>query len=452
MKRLLLASVIVITLALVLLWRLADISPTQLPAATALANGLGAKLMCSGKFISGLGQQRLVDDIATYSGLTRAIDYTFSDDSVSASLWGSGPALAKFRPGLGCTLEYSDHNSLDKITLPAASTIPDAPWPAGSGGQPQDPGMQSLLMEIIATDNAAGLDTRALLVVRDGRILAEVYGPGIDRDTALLGWSMGKSLTAMMIGRLETMGRINDSEHALFPAWRDDERAAITVKNLLQMSSGLDFSEEYVPGNDSTRMLFMSPGAAAVAQQSDLAYAPGTHFSYSSGTTNLLSRLVYERAGGNTEQLLQFYQDEIATPLALENTWMELDADGVFVGSSYVYATARDWARFGYVLLNDGKINGHSIVSPDWIARAVAPNASDNDARYGYQLWLNDGRDERVWPSLPRTAYAMKGNREQKVLLLPEQDALIVRLGWTAGRYPLDDRAGRILRALEARR
>jgi CubicO group peptidase (beta-lactamase class C family) len=448
-KRIVLIITMLFVAILGLLWWLAGLSPMQLPSAVALANGLGAKLMCSGRYVSGFDDERLLNDIATYNELTRHIDYSAPDSpGISASLFGSTPVVARFRPGLGCTLEYGSGSILDDISLPATAQVSKSVWPAGSGGAANNPEVQRLLETLLAQDNAAGLDTRALLVVQNGVIQGEAYGPGIDRDTALLGWSMGKSITAILLGRLEAQGLVGVEQANLFSQWAEDERRTITLEQLLQMRSGLDFSEEYLPGNDSTRMIFMSPSASSVALESSLAQVPGTFFSYSSGTTNLLARLVYDRAGGSTQALLDFYQHEIAAPLALENTWMELDASGVFIGSSFVYATARDWARFGYLMVNGGEINGHTIVTPQWIGRATHPNDSDNDRRYGYQFWLNDGEAQMRWPSLPRSAYSMQGNRKQVVMMLPEQKAVIVRLGWSPGEYPVDERFARISRLL----
>ncbi len=452
LKRLLVLTFIALVVIPALVWWFTGIAPPRPSDATALGSGLGAKLFCSGRYISGFDHDRLVDDIATYSGLTRYIEYTeHPDGGIIATLFGSEPVIARYRPGLGCTLDFGDLGPLDTVTPPAVATLPETPWPLGTGGKPTNEALQAILEDILATDNSTGLDTRALLVVQNGVIVAETYAEDIGRDTPLLGWSMGKSLTAMMLGRLELLGQLDVQESGVFPEWRADSRSAITVEDLLQMSSGLDFSEPYIPGNDSVRMLFMSSSAASVALKSPTGQPPSSHFYYSSGTTNLLSLLLYKRSGGTTQALLDFYEHEFAEPLALENTRMELDASGVFVGSSYVYATARDWARFGHIMVNKGEINGHTIVTPEWIARATAPNSSDNYRRYGYQFWLNRGDDEPEWPSLSPSAFAMQGNRKQYVMMLPEQRAVIVRLGWSPGDYPADDRFSRISEALRGR-
>jgi CubicO group peptidase (beta-lactamase class C family) len=449
-KRLALGLLLAIALVIGSLWLLAGISPRQIPSALALATGLGAKLACSGHYLSGFDNARIADDLATYSTLTRLLEIrTGPRNGVEAHMPGGPAAVARYRPGLGCTLEYASDSPLDAVVVERPKIDATRAWPAGAQAGPVDARVAALLSDMLAADNAGGLDTRALLVVQDGRLLAEAYAPGISKDTPLLGWSMGKSVIAILVGRLQALGRLSMAEQNLFPAWSADARTEITVENLLQMTSGLDFTEDYVPGSDATRMLFSSPSASDVAMQSPLVHPPGSFFAYSSGTTNLLARLVYERVGASAQAQMDFIADELGTPLALEGTTLEPDASGVAVGSSFVYAPARDWARFGLLLLDGGKINGQRLLSEDWVVRATEPNHSDNDPRYGYQLWLNGGGRELRWPSLPAESYAMQGNRSQFVMVLPIQRAVVVRLGWSAGEYPVDANVSRIAAALE---
>jgi len=431
-----------VLLAALLAWLWAAVQPML-----RVGVGLGAKLACSARYVSGFDTARIEDDIAVYSPLTRAIRYRWlPEGGVEASLPGAG-ATAHYRPGLGCTLDYGEPAVLDALEVPVVPAASGESWPRGSAVPPPRPALQRLLEAILAQDNAAGLDTRALLVVHDGAVVAEAYAEGIGPRTPLLGWSMGKSVLAIVLGRLERLRRLSVDERGLFLAWRADGRADISVENLLQMSSGLRFDEAYEPGRDATRMLFESPAAAALPLAAPLQHPPGKHFSYSSGTTNLLARLALERAGGSPQAQIDFFRRELAQPLGLRDTTLEPDADGVFVASSFVYASARDWARFGQLLVAGGTSGDRRLLDADWVARAVRPNGSDNDRRYGYQLWLNAGGEPR-WPSLPRDAYAMQGNRRQVVMMLPAQRSVIVRLGWSPGDYPVDANFARILAAV----
>jgi CubicO group peptidase (beta-lactamase class C family) len=456
-KRLLLVLLLAPFIALLLMWVLEDIPPREIPDAIRVATGIGAKLACSGHYLSGFDEAQNADDLASYSVLMRLLLlHPVAPQGMSASLLGGFSRIARYRPGLGCTLEYdavdpSDRDKkdpLDAVLVKPSAVSSSELWPKGRQAGPADEGMQELLANLLEEDNDAGYQTRALLVVQDGRILGEAYADGIDEKTPLLGWSMGKTVTGIMLGRLQEMGKLSVSERNLFPDWSGDGRNAIALENMLQMSSGLLFTEHYAPGSDSTRMLFLSPSASDAAMTSLLEYMPGSFFSYSSGTTNLLTRLVYERVGGTPQAQMDFFAHEIAEPMALEATTIEPDASGVYVGSAFTYAPARDWARFGYLLVNHGEINGRRLLTPEWMARVSEPNHSSNDRRYGYQVWLNEGGKHLRWPSLPPRSYAMEGNRSQVVMMMPEVNAVIVRLGWSADEYPVDEKFGKIVAQL----
>lgn len=445
-KTLVVSTVILVVLGLVSQFVL-RIPPWHLGDAVKVSTGLGAKLACSGKFISGFSEQHIIDDLATYSPANRLLDihYDATQMITTASLLGLGETSAKYRPGLGCTLEFGDTTHLDKVRAPEVARS-DANWPAGDGTDDILPALQADLEALLAQDNQQGYDTRALVVIKDGKLVAESYASGYDANTPLLGWSMGKSLTAIMLGHLEYLGKVQPQQAGLFADWQDDSRAAITLESLLHMSSGLDFDETYVPGSDSTKMLFTAPSAANVAMQSPAKYAPAEHFSYSSGTTNLLAKLAFDLVGGTAQLAVDFFYQQLMTPLAMADSVFEPDASGVFVGSSYIYASARDWAKLGQLMLGQGEINGHRLLSEDWVTRASSPNSSNNDPRYGYQFWLNGGGDKSLrWDKLPADAYAMNGNRSQIVTMIPSKSVVIVRLGWTTGWYPRNDRFSELL-------
>ena len=445
--KILLATLITLALAVTLLApRLLGFSITELGAAVRVATGMGAKLACSGRFVSGFGEAQIVEDLASYSPANRllALDYDLANKSVDASLLGLGHTSASYREGLGCTLDIGGLSELDSIQVIAPAVV-SAEWPAGNQVPFIDEELQQRVSSLLEQDNAAGLETRALLVVQDGKLVAEAYGQGIDAQTPLLGWSMGKSLTAMMLGRMEALGMAPTDAAPIFPQWQGDARAQITLQDLLQMSSGLDFDETYAPGSDSTKMLFSAPSASDVAMRSPAMFEPGTHFAYSSGTTNLLARWLHEQLGGEPQASVDFFHNEILKPLGMRNTVFEVDPSGVFVGSSYIYASARDWARLGQMMLNRGTLNGQRLLSEDWVTRASAPNASENEPRYGYQFWLNGGGDTLRFPQLPADAYFMLGNRKQVVMIAPSTNTVIVRLGWTRGDYPTGENFARLL-------
>ena len=427
---------------------LIGLSPTDLKANVAVGTGMGGKRACSGRYLTQLDEAQVIADLTSYSAASEFLSIAYDDTSKTAraSLFGLAPTTAKFREGLGCTLEIGDTSALDDLQAPRPAAV-TGPWPKGEGANPIVPTLQASLDGILSRDNAAGLQTRGLVVIHKGQLVAESYARGFAPTSALLGWSMGKSLMAIMFGRLEMLGEVTVTQTSLFQAWQADERRNISLEHLLRMSSGLDFAEVYAPASDATHMLFTAHSASDVALASPAAHPPGQHFAYSSGTTNLLSRLLVERLG-SPQAALNFLVQEIYTPLGMLHSTLEPDPSGVFVASSYIYSSPRDWARLGQLMLNRGELNGHRLISAAWVARAVTPNVSANDPRYGYQFWLNGGGDVLRWPGLPEDAYAMNGNRQQVVMVVPSANAVLVRLGWTAGGYPLEQNFAELLEQL----
>ncbi|EAT12679.1 serine hydrolase [Bermanella marisrubri] len=415
----------------------------HLGSAVNVATGLGAKLACSARFISGFDEQQSLQDVVSYSPAAALLDLTFDyeNNTVQAELFGMAKTIAKYRKGLGCTLEIGDTHALDQVALPIAS---DKINPQEETWVDIDEQLQEKVSSILKQDNRNGYQTRALLVVKDQRVVAETYAEGIDARTPLMGWSMGKSLTAMLIGRYAYLNP-SEPKSVSFKAWQNDGREKIELEHLLQMTSGLDFDETYAPGSDATHMLFTAGSASNVALNSQLIHEPSTHFSYSSGTTNILARWLYGRTGNSAQSLVDFAYTQLFQPLGMEHTIFEPDASGVFVGSSYIYASARNWARLGLLMANGGIYQGQRLLAEDWVIRAASPNNSQNEKAYGYQFWLNHGDDELRWPSLPKDTYAMLGNRKQHVMVIPSENMVIVRLGWTKSYYPTEVNTKQIL-------
>ncbi|MED5411645.1 MAG: serine hydrolase, partial [Pseudomonadota bacterium] len=277
-------------------------------------------------------------------------------------------------------------------------------------------------------------------------IIAEAYDQEATESSPLLGWSMAKSLMAVALGNLEYRGLLDLDQAPGFSEW-NDEREQISIVDMLNMADGLEFSEEYNPGDDATAMLFTVPSASAYVLQKDALHKPGVFFNYSSGTANLLSK-VHQDTLGSPQIAYDDFRENIFLPIGFQDAVFETDASGVFVGSSYFYASARDWARLGQVMLNAGTINGQRIVSADWVQRATSPNLTENDKAYGYQWWLNRGNEKLRFEELPADMYYASGNRRQFIMVFPSHNAVIVRLGWSSGPYPISDNFGEILESL----
>jgi len=446
MKKIIATAIIVFILAIAFA---NGVTPSYVVNAPGVATGIGAKLLCSSRFVSGLSPEQSFDDLVQYSSILQYLDVSYDDanQEITTSLFGMATKTASYQPGLGC---YTEHDGFDERSTADIQPMPvfNSRWPHGTRVETIDAQMQRTLDAMVAEDNNNGLDTRALLVVKDGDIVAESYAQGAGPDTPLLGWSMAKSLTSVMLGNLAYQDQLDVDEQLDFASWSEDKRADIRIRDLLTMTDGLDFSEQYNPGDDATAMLFTEPSASGYAIARPALHAPGTRFSYSSGTANILSRIYFNRTGATLASSLAEYRAHIAGPLSFQHAVFEPDARGVLVGSSYLYASARDWARLGQMMLQGGVLNGQRIVSEDWVEQSTRPNNSGNHKAYGYQWWLNTGDAAPRWPDLPADAYAAQGNRQQSLTVIPSENVVIVRLGWTSGRYPANERFAEIVGAL----
>ncbi|GJM14037.1 MAG: 6-aminohexanoate-dimer hydrolase [Pseudohongiella sp.] len=422
--------------------------PSYLLAAPGVATGIGSKLLCSARYVSGFSQEQAFDDLVQYSGILSelTVEYDEAEKTVTTSLFGLSEKTANYLPNIGCAIDYSGFDQRASLVTEEAP-LSAAQWPEGDTVGTADARMEALLTRLLHADNEAGLNTRALLVAHEGRVVAEAYGQGADAQTPLLGWSMAKSLTAIMLANLEYRGDLNLDVPPEFEQWQEDERAQIRISDMLTMTDGLAFSEEYNPGDDATAMLFTEASSSDYVMEKALARTPGSRFNYSSGTANLLARIYFEKAG-DSQANFDAYRQGIHEALAFQNAIFEVDASGVLMGSSYLYASARDWARIGQLMLNGGSINGQRIMNEDWVRRATEPNSSENEKAYGFQWWLNRGDEELRWPDIPSDAYSAQGNRQQYLMVVPSEDLVVVRLGWTAGSYPVNERISEIIQSL----
>jgi CubicO group peptidase (beta-lactamase class C family) len=417
--------------------------------------GYTAKIVCSSVFISGRDPETVLQQDVQAPGhpLLRLMRVSVDREArvVRAGLLGFfGGGLAVARDGTGCAT-VPDGDLARARAHTAAAALPAAPragrWPAGDEVGAAAPTLAALLDDA----TLAGPGMRALVVLHRGRIVAERYGSGFDASTPLLGWSMSKTVTAALIGTLVRDGRIDIERDALFPAWGDDARRRIAITNLLSMSSGLSFNEDYGSVTDVTRMLYLEPDMAAFAQLQPLAQPVGSHFNYASGSTVLLARLWQDAMPGTTA--LAWPRQALFDPLGMRSAVMEADARGTFVGSSYMYATGRDWARFALCLLQDGRWNGQALLPPAWVARMRAPSAAAPADYSQGQMWLHGPRagtapvqNPDAGFQLPPDTVWMNGHDGQSIALVPSRQLAVVRLGLTPSK--LQHRPQRLVEAL----
>lgn len=436
MKRLgLIAAAVVVAGGGVALW--------QADRTASIASGYFAKVACSEIFLAGRPAGAVVD--GDFHGISGAFDYLehkidAGSRRITASIYGLGRAEAIYRDGYGCTIVRG--GALEET--PTLAPVADRQLPEAKAGTPA---MRDDIdyAAIDAAFDAAFADkdaaTRSILVVKDGAVIAERYAEGFTAQTPFLSWSMAKSVTATMVGAAMMRGLVDLEAPAEVPEWRGDaKRAAITWNDLMQMQSGLAFNETYDdPNSDVSQMLFRARDAGGVAARQELAHAPGSFWSYSSGTSNLIQRTLRETLEANDVGYHAFARDEIFEKIGAASFTLESDASGTFVGSSFIYATARDWAKLGLLYLNDGVADGVRVLPEGW-SRYVATAAGASDGFYGAQFWLNnpgtDGRPKYM-PGVPDDAYLMAGHEGQYVLIVPDKNLVVVRTGMTRGKEPM---------------
>ncbi len=415
-----------------------------------IGTGYTAKYLCSSIFITGRGEEETItEDILPGNILFHLIssEVDYEEKSVtSKGLWFFHEKTAVYREGLGSTLIIGDDFERDvKGLSPRVTNSPLDPWPQGelinTETLPETVDREKLdeALDFAFTEpEGGGLQTRAVVVVFGDSIIAERYAPGIDHMTPMIGWSMGKTISALITGMMVKDGLLEIDEPAPVPKWQesDDPRREITLNNLLQMTSGLEFKEVYAPFADATNMLYESRSMADYAADKPLIYSPGEHFNYSSGTANILMKVLMDTAGGELKDIHNYIVDRLYRPLGMSTAVFEPDASGCPVGSSYMYASARDWARIGLFMLNDGSVDGKKLLPAGWIDYMTSPSPASRGT-YGAQTWLNPDDKELLLPEdtifekLPASMYRLSGYNHQDVFIFPDHELVIVRLGVT---------------------
>ncbi len=369
--------------------------------------------------------------------LVNLANTTFNDEKrlATANVYGLLERRAVDREGLGVVLVNDDYEEGEQFLQPQRVVRFDSlPYPMG-----HLPPKDTLLPEIDyaalqkaanrAFDTPEVQKTRTLLVMYKGHLLFENYVDGYDQDTPVLGWSMTKSVLATCFGVLQHQGKIDLDAPAPIAEWAEDSRKEITLNHLLRMQSGLKWSERYDRISDVTKMLFLESDMTAV-QKAKKAVAPPTEiWNYSSGTTNLLSGILRQQLGSH-QDYLDFPYAALIDKIGAHSMLIEADLKGNYVGSSYGWASTRDWGRLGQLYLNRGAWNGEQLFSSEWVDYITQPTVH-SDGVYGAHFWLNSGGK---YPDVPRDLYSMNGYQGQYVFIIPSKDLVVVRTG--LAEYP----------------
>jgi CubicO group peptidase (beta-lactamase class C family) len=399
-----------------------------------------AKIVCSNVFLAARDPDEVLrtDVQAPGIGLLRLMRVSVDRQQrvVRAGLLRFiGDGLAIERPGNGCTvvpdgnLQFARRVRAASVPLVPADAAAD--WPVGDAVA-----TDAALDRVLADDALAGPGMRAIVVVNHGHIAGERYGTGFSPGTPLLGWSMTKSVVAGLVGMLVRQGRLTLDQSAGWPS-EGAGRERIRIADLLAMSSGLVFNEAYGAVSDVTRMLYLESDMAGFARAQPLAHPVGEFWSYSSGTANILSRIVQDAAG---RVGAEYPAQVLFKPLGMASATMETDEYGTLVGSSYMYATARDWARYGQFLLQDGVWRGEEFLPRGYVAMMASPVAASG-GQYGHGmvwLWGSDALAPGTNPDssfgIPADTFWMEGHDGQSTAIIRSRELVVVRLGLTPAR------------------
>lgn len=406
-----------------------------------------AKSTCSGVFVSGrdAGEVLTADFVpdadplfVLASRFDVSVDVDPEGGSVTATVAGRFDRSARHTAGFGCALKAARGD--DGVRAAPISSRPASGSSSSSVNSDGSSSIEALPEELDPRLDAA-LDwafsepadgpprrTRAVVVLREGAIVAERYAAPFDAGTALRGWSMTKSVFNALVGRLVHEGQLDLDAPVNVPAWRENT-AAVSFRQLLTMTAGNAFDESYFnPYSDVIQMLLFEPAAGAFAADAGQPRTPGTRWRYASGDTNILS-LAIRRHLGHDQTYWSWPRRFLFEPLGMSSAVIERDASGTFVGSSFMLATARDWARFGQLFVQDGVWKGERLLPEGWVALSRTPGANNAAGLFGAHFWLpgqvSNGLDDAI--------HAI-GHDRQYVSIVPSHALVVVRLGLTRSR------------------
>jgi len=398
-----------------------------------LISGFSAKSVASGHFIDHRSLETIQkndNDIPKVDWATNTIND--ANKFVTSNVYGLKERKAIYREGLGATLINDEFDVNKPYDVPKRNFIKNnLPFPYGDN-EPKDTVFSTIDYHKLNAAVANAFDkkgeknkrTRSVIVIYKDKIIAEKYADGFNKNSKILGWSMTKSLTATYFGILQKQGKINIMKPAPIAAWQNDERKNITINDLLHMNSGLEWEEDYSKISDVTKMLFQAEDMTKSQIDKPLVGKPNHTWNYSSGTTNLLSGILRQQFKTHQEYL-DFWYSSLLDKIGMHSALIETDMAGNFVGSSYGWATTRDWAKFGLLYLHKGNWNGEQIFDESW-AKYVATPTNGSDGKYGAHFWLNaNGK----YPDVTRDLYHCSGYQGQMVFIIPSQDLVVVRMG-----------------------
>lgn len=415
---------------------------------------IGAHHICSGLWVVGSVYKRtpeeiVAQDIAPFKDFSWEKSFDYKVDAaartVTVTSLGQPPRTAKFNGDQGCSILPRGETTVHFKPTPVPRNVPDPAtqaWPAGDADS-NSPLPESVDTAAVNTALDWGMaqtrhNTRAIVAVYKDKIIGERYAPGWTKDTPQISWSEGKSITAALVGILVRQGRLNVDEYAPVKEWHgaNDPRGQIRVRDLLHMSSGLDFAnlglgpDAYTRANKHMRVYFDGLNVFDHAVNNPLEIPPNTQWRYRNSDPLTLGKIVREAVEARGESYLTFPQRELFDRIGARHVILETDAWGNFIMTGFDYASARDWARFGLLHLHDGVWQGARILPEGWIRFVSTPAPADKSAGYGGLFWLNRGG---AWKGVPEDAYMASGHMGQYTMVVPSRDLVVVRMGPSPG-------------------
>jgi len=399
-----------------------------------IITGYAAKNLCSAVFVSDRDQENVenLDLNFSFISLVKSKVDLENKSVTSRFLWGKSTAV--FREGFGVTLlQEKDIEDLKAIRYPEISAGFSGDtilWPIGNIIPDSITGIDREALNIISdkliSEHAYGGTAFAFMVLHKGIPVSESYKPGLNEDTRFLSWSMAKSVTNALVGVMVKDNILDLEKKELIPEWSGDDRSNITLNNLMHMQSGLQWNEDYGNRSDVTVMLHCEPDFAEYTYTMPLEYDPGTHWYYSSGTTNIVSYILRKQFDTDDEYYV-FPNERLFYKIGITDAIFEPDESGTLVGSSYVYMTARDYARFALLYIQDGIFAGNQILPEGWVEYTTTA-ASDSKGEYGSFFWLNEGGKIN---SAPEDMFMCIGHDGQRIFIIPSLDLITVVLGYS---------------------
>jgi len=417
-----------------------------------IATGYISHVVCSYVFVSGLDPARVsaedVESNPVFHGFNWALRHTVNRErrEVTARTVGGLESRAVYRDGVGCL-------NLNGAPPPAVPTpaeidadaqipvrLPDIAGPEVV--EPDRPGLETVLDGVFAEPDPTRLRrTHALVIVHRGHVVAERYAAGVGIGTPLHGWSATKSVNNALLGILVRQGKLRMEDPAPVAVWQTsgDPRRAITLDQLLRMESGLALGDSLTASfssswDTSARMVFNEADMAGFAEGAALTSAPGTAWTYANGNPAILARIVRDQVGGDARHMLQFARRELFAPLGIERATLELDGTGTPIAGAFLFMTARDWARFGLLFLEDGVVGGLRILPEGWVRYSTTPTPGAY-VGYGAGWWINRGDSPgarfRREHGMPADAFMAQGIYGQTIVVVPSEQLVIARFGTT---------------------